>query len=240
MKAITFALVLGGMLLAAPASVAVTCPQQQSTEAALANASVAFVGTVTATSDSDRIADVEVVAVWKGPDLQGRVSVWGTSAANSAPASTDLRFMVGATYLIIPETAREPFLATSCSATQRSNNTGLAIPIAYQDDVGATTGRSPVDATVVPVETPPLPDRTLVAGVAAAGLLTAGVGIAARRRSARQRRTAAEEYPSKPKKREPRFRVRRLSITGLLTRLARPSGMKRASRERKKHKAGRC
>lgn len=228
---------VGAILLGAPASAAAACPQPQPTEAALANASVAFVGTVTAASDRDRIADVEVIAVWKGPDLRHQVSVWGTSAVGAAPASTDGRFAVGATYLIIPENTREPFLATSCSATQIYADGGLLIPVAYQDDVGATTGRSPANVAAVPAEIPPLPNRTLVAGVAVVGLGTAALGILVRRRSARRRSADAEEFPSRPKKTKPRFRVRRLSLTGLLTRVFRPSGMKHAARERGKYKA---
>ena len=92
---------------------------------------------------------------------------------------------------------------------------------------------------MVPAETPPLPDRTLVGGIAAIGLATAALGVVVRSRSARQRSAAADQVRRKHKQRERGFRVRRLSFTGLLTRLFRPSGMTRAARERGKHAARR-
>lgn len=119
------------------------------TSDAIASSQSVFVGRVLDTDESGRVARVEVLSIWKGRDLADRVEVRGANSADSALEATDRRFDVGASYLFIPENGREPFLATSCSATQRYSNPPNLIPVTYQDAAGATAGRAPLDVSAV-------------------------------------------------------------------------------------------
>ena len=81
-------------------------------------APTAFVGTVIATSNSDRVARVRVESVWKGAGVPTFVTVSGTPAQGSAATSVDRTFAVGRRYLFVPSTGSSPFQDNSCSATQ--------------------------------------------------------------------------------------------------------------------------
>ena len=149
-RRILLSTVMMGTALAAaltPSMASAQCSTPASTEHALAAASSVFVGTVTETSDDSRVALMQVISVWKGRDLPGRVEVRGTTEANAPSSSTDRRFEQGKTYLVIPENSRPPFLATACSATVAFAGAPNLVPRSYQDAVGATTGRAAVGAS---------------------------------------------------------------------------------------------
>jgi hypothetical protein len=234
MKTRIVLLVIVGMFAAAPAAAAASCPQPESVVAALEEAPTAFVGRVTATSDFDRIAEMRVVAVWKGDDLEEQITVRGVPVAGAPVAATDGRFTVGSTYLVIPDNTRQPFLASSCSATQAYAANGLIIPPAYRNAVGATQGRAPlVNQPGAAAPTDDVPGG-LVFGLAAAGLTVSGVSLAANRRRSAARTAMGERLAEPSTAPQPKFRRRHLSTTGLLPRLFRRSGMRRTDRNRKK------
>lgn len=81
-------------------------------------APMAFVGTVVATSNGDRIARVRVESIWNGPVIPTWVTVSGTPEQGSAATSVDRTFKVGQRYLFVPFTASSPFQDNACSATQ--------------------------------------------------------------------------------------------------------------------------
>jgi hypothetical protein len=227
-------LLMAGVFAAAPAAAAASCPQPESLVTALEEAPAAFVGRVTATSDLDRVAEMRVIAVWKGNDLEEQITVWGVPVAGAPVAATDGRFTVGSTYLVIPENTRQPFLASSCSATQAYAANGLIIPPAYRNAVGASQGRAPLvsqPGTAAPTEDVP---GGLVFGLAAAGLTVSGVSLAANRRRSAARTAMGERLTEPSTAPQPKFRRRHFSTTGLLPRLFRRSGMRSTDRSRQK------
>ena len=198
-----------------PAAAAASCPQPESLITALEASNTAFVGRVVSTSDFDRIAEMRVIAVWKGGDLEEQITVWGVPVEGAPVSATDRRFAVGNSYLVIPENTRQPFLASSCSATQPFAANGLVIPPAYHDAVEATQGRAPLVASQPDTATP-----------------------VNRRRSVT--RTSLGEQPIKTDTpRQPKVRRRRFSVAGLLPRLLKRSGMRGTERNRKKRWAAR-
>ena len=88
----------------------------------LAQAPVAFVGTVQSTTNRDRFAIIAVEEVWRGSSLPDLVEVHGTSLDNEfAMTSNDRSFTVGVRYLIVPTSAAEAgnvFYDNQCSATR--------------------------------------------------------------------------------------------------------------------------
>jgi hypothetical protein len=78
-----------------------------------------FVGTVTSTSDNDRVARVEVQSIWKGPDLPAHVEVHGSPVSGwNAYSSVDRRFRAGERDIFVLFSASAPLQDNSCSATQ--------------------------------------------------------------------------------------------------------------------------
>ena len=214
---------------------AATCPAPDIDEQ-LADASSVFVGDVVATSDHDRFAEMQVIAVWKGLDLPETVTVTGTFEEGGPMSADDARFTVGRRYLVIPENTRDPFVATKCSATVPVRATGTLIPPAYQEAVGADAGREPLAATNA-VAASEGADGTLALGLAAVGISVSGIGWLVSRKSRSERAAMAEvpvEYVPKPE--SEKTGKHRLSLDGLLTRLTTPSAMSRAAHNRIKSK----
>ena len=153
-----------------------------------------FVGKVTAASDLNRIAEMSVIAVWKGSDLEEQITIWGIPVEGAPVSATDGRFTVGGTYLVIPENTRQPFLASSCSATQRYTPNGIVIPPVYHDAVGATEGRAPLVTQNEPV-TSNSERHADAFGDAPCGL---GVVVYRRRSAARLALARAERFDDTP------------------------------------------
>jgi hypothetical protein len=87
--------------------------------AQLEAATVAFVGTVVATTDGGRQARVRVESIWKGPSLPLYVDVYGSPASGTnAATSVDRTYQVGQKYLFVPVDDQRPFQDNDCTATQ--------------------------------------------------------------------------------------------------------------------------
>lgn len=222
------------VLAGTPAVAAATSCEPPEIEDAMEQAPSVFVGEVTTTGDRDRMAEMRVIAVWKGLDLPQTVTIWGTFDEGGPVASEDARFTVGRQYLVIPENTRQPFVATKCSASIQYRATGTVIPAAYHDVLGADVGRGPrlADGSAESTESA---DGTLAFGMAAAGLAASALGFAAKRRTG-AKRAAMTEAPvdAIPKPESGSTRKHRLSAVGVLSRFTTHSGMKRAERNRKK------
>ena len=159
-----------------------------------------FVGKVTAASDLNRIAEMSVIAVWKGSDLEEQITIWGIPVEGAPVSATDGRFTVGGTYLVIPENTRQPFLASSCSATQRYTPNGIVIPPVYHDAVGATEGRAPLVTQNEPVTSNSAIPGGLRLVLAVAGVTACGLGVVVyrRRSAARLALARAERFDDTP------------------------------------------
>lgn len=99
-------LLAASILLAAPGAAVASCAALPPIENAMQTADVVFVGTVSATSNGDRWAEVAVQEVWRGPDMPATVAVRGGPAGNSA-TSVDRSFQAGMTYLFVPYVDQE-------------------------------------------------------------------------------------------------------------------------------------
>jgi hypothetical protein len=216
-----------------PATAASACPGTEVDEA-LEEAVSVFVGEVTATTDRDRIAEMRVVAVWKGLDLPEIVTVAGTFEEGGPVGADDARFTVGRQYLVVPENTRAPFVATKCSATTPIHVTGTLIPAPYQEAIGAEMGRSPLDSADS-AKPSAGSNGTLGLGLAAAGIAASALGWLASRRSGAKRADMTEApIEQSPEPESAKTGKHRLSLDGLLTRLMTPSAMKQAQHNRRK------
>ena len=224
-----------GLLLVPTVARATPCTATPDLEAALTIAPVAFVGEVTAVSDLDRVAEMRVVAVWKGPDLPTNVTVLGALEEGLPVTADDARFTVGVRYLVVPENPQQPFQSTRCSATTPIRATGTVIPATYHEAVGAQSGRLPI-AQSEPGASSATPDGTMVLGLAAAGVTASALGVVATRRRSGQRNPMTQGPPKNGRRnRAPAYRTRRFSTVGLGSRFFSRSGMQRTLRNKKKY-----
>lgn len=205
-------LLLAALLFVAPASAYAQCAPQLDTAEALEQAQAVFVASVRSLDPSGRVAQMEVLSVWKGRDLPSRVEVRGATSSDAPTTATDGRFSQGATYLVIPENGREPFLATSCSATQPYTNPPNLIPPIYQDAIGADTGRIPATApTLTAEEEEALLASSIVPLIGIIGLIALSwIGIAWVRSTKPERleEASAEPEPTTPKPRPKKMKRR--------------------------------
>lgn len=112
---------LAAVALAGPARA--SCAGVTSVRRALRDARIAFVGTVTATTNEGRWATVEVTEVWKG-DVDARVEVRGGPKDPPGPmsviSSVDRHYRDGRTYLFLPYAGHgDTFRDNVCTATTR-------------------------------------------------------------------------------------------------------------------------
>lgn len=103
-------------LLGAGAATASCAVDERSLEEQLAEASVAFVGTVTDVRH-DTTAQFEVTEVWLG-DVPERVVVLGGPDEPGVATSVDRTWTVGTTYLVVPTVADGELHDNSCSPTR--------------------------------------------------------------------------------------------------------------------------
>ena len=199
---------VAALLFAAPATALAQCAPRLDTAEALEQAQTVFVASVRSLDPSGRVAQMDVLSVWKGRDLPSRVEVRGATSADAPTASTDGRFTQGATYLVIPENGREPFLATSCSATQPYTNPPNLIPPVYQSAVGTDTGRIPATApTLTAEEEEALLTSSIVPLIGIIGLIAlTWIGIAWVRSTKPER---LEEAIAKPERSKPEPRPKK-------------------------------
>ena len=109
---------LTGWVAATPVARASCAGPPTEPAVAIAAAPVAFVGTVEATSNGNRVALVRVESVWRGPNLPTKVIVKGTPDEAAAATSVDRIFGPGTRYLFLPINFASPFEDNSCTATQ--------------------------------------------------------------------------------------------------------------------------
>ena len=84
---------------------AASCVPALPLEARLADAPVVFVGTVLSTTNRDRVAQVRVEEIWKGPDPSDQIDVLGSRVGpqENGVTSVDRTFRVGVRYLFVPD-----------------------------------------------------------------------------------------------------------------------------------------
>jgi hypothetical protein len=114
------ALMGAGVIASASGTAGASCFVRDQLKHVLANAPVAFVGTVTATANDNRTARVHVESVWNGPRLPRVVEVQGSPATRTDVfTSVDRRFRVHQRYLFVPLEAQSArtFSDNACSST---------------------------------------------------------------------------------------------------------------------------
>lgn len=87
-------------------------------ESSLRVAPIAFVGTVKATRNNDRIASFDVEEIWRGPNLADPIEVSGGPEDPNAVSSVDRTWEIGTRYLVLPTADSAGELTDSaCSPT---------------------------------------------------------------------------------------------------------------------------
>jgi hypothetical protein len=118
-RALLVTLFVLSALAAESAAAHASCAAQPSVRDQIGAARLVFVGTVVATSDSDRIARVRVESIWKGPDLPAYVDVHGSPVSGqNAASSIDRHYRAGDRDLFVLFSENAPLQDNSCSATQ--------------------------------------------------------------------------------------------------------------------------
>lgn len=109
-------LVLGALAFRPAAALGLSCIQPPPIPEAVAQADIAFVGTVTAVVNEGRWATVSVEEIWKGPDMPKVVEVHGGGQAASE-SMADRSFTVGARYVFFPFVEEGILTDNICSST---------------------------------------------------------------------------------------------------------------------------
>jgi hypothetical protein len=118
-RAVLVALLATGAFVAGAAGAQASCAAPPSVRDQAASSPLVFVGTVTFTSDNDRVARVKVESIWRGPELPAYVDVHGSPVSGlSAASSVDRKYSAGTRYLFVLFSANQPLQDNSCSATQ--------------------------------------------------------------------------------------------------------------------------
>ena len=157
---------LTGPAVAASCAGPIAAPGAAPLKGQLDGAAVVFVGSVVGTSNSDRVARVNVETVWKGEGIPTYVTVSGTPAASSAATSVDRTFTVGHRYLFAPYSGPSPYQDNSCSPTQEYSSSldGLRPSTAHPPTLGSD-GLDPTGLAFLPLSTWALASAVVLAGV---------------------------------------------------------------------------
>lgn len=110
------ALVLGALALKPPAALGLSCIQPPPLGEAVAQAEIAFVGTVTGVANEGRWATVSVEEIWKGPDMPPVVEVHG-GGPNPSDSLADRTFTAGTRYVFFPYVEEGVLTDNICSST---------------------------------------------------------------------------------------------------------------------------
>jgi hypothetical protein len=135
--------------LSTPPPAAALCASPVAPAEALRQASVAFVGTVTAVTDGGYTATFTVEEIWKGPNLSEESTVYGGS-----PSIEDSRtWQSGQRYLVFPSVDRDGnLLDTACSPTGPYRSAYDALrPASAHAPQGPPTSGPPGDAPIAAV-----------------------------------------------------------------------------------------
>ena len=100
-----------------PGAAAASCAEFPPFDEHLAQAEVVFVGAVTAVTDEQRTALVEVEETWRGPALPAEVTVHG-GFEDLGFTSADRYFEAGTRYLFAPSFSEGRLEDNSCTATR--------------------------------------------------------------------------------------------------------------------------
>ena len=178
------------------------CADSSNVVDALTQAEVVFVGLVTSVASDDRIALMQVVEIWKGPDLQPTVKVHGGDPHTSTAGPEDRAFEVGRTYLVVPSNGSPPFEDSLCTATMPYRPTG-SIPPEYGPAVGAFEVRYAEDtdaALEAPTAIESLADlaNSPAVWVAITGVFVLGIGFVFYRGGAKRRKGQMTQARRKP------------------------------------------
>lgn len=115
-RLVAAAAIVASLLFGSAAPAVASCVVVGSFEEMIRDAQLAFVGTVTSVSNSDRWATVAVAEVWNGPDLPSVVEVRGGPGPGTA-SSVDRTFKARVTYLFVPQFANGVLNDNACSST---------------------------------------------------------------------------------------------------------------------------
>jgi hypothetical protein len=184
--ALVVAFLVAAASVATSRPAAASCPSTECAATSIANAEVAFVGTVLSTASRDRVARVRVEEVWKGRALPEQVEVRGTSSqGQGSPATSgDRSFRLGVRYLFVPHGGSASpaanglpiFTDGACTATQEYHpNLDRLRPAS--DASARTSVHTDAPAST---EGHPVPVLPLAVGVAAAVAVGAVLGAVAR------------------------------------------------------------
>ncbi len=193
LRSVTVATVLAlAVLLPVSAALASCAGDERSLEQQIDEAEVVFVGTVVGVRDQRRTASFEVHDVWKGPDLDGQVVVWGGHPPGPMPSagpgegrvgsSVDRSWHMGHRYLVMPR-IEDGWLADNiCTPTRVWEDRFAAARPA--DDVPADDVRQPDAEVTVADEAVATATSTpwIIVGVTVLAVGTATAFVAARRR----------------------------------------------------------
>ena len=131
-------------VLALPAPVTASCVAPPPNGRAVKEADIVFIGTVTATTNNDRWATVEVEEIWKGDDIDPIVEIKAGPADPPGPAgvasSADRTFEEGVRYLFFPYRGKKGFTDSSCSNTTRFTPELERFRPTSARDLGGATG----------------------------------------------------------------------------------------------------
>ncbi len=195
------ALLVGAVTFLAPAPAAhAACNTVIDQVATVERADSVFVGRVIHVADSSRLATIEVIEIWKGPDLAPQVIVNGSFSGNPQIGANDRTFMQGSTYLVVPFGNRSPFFDEACSGTALYSPTGGLIPAKFHDAVGTTTARLMNQPAAAPTsdDTGGGVDWLFIAGgaVVVGALFALTIGRRGKSSPSQPRRKAASAPPS--------------------------------------------
>ena len=111
-------ILVASALFVAPGVALADCAMPPPVGQAALTADIVFVGTVTATTNGNRWAEVAVREVWRGPDVPATVVVQGGPGGN-AMTSVDRSFQVGVTYVFFPylDASTGALTDNSCTST---------------------------------------------------------------------------------------------------------------------------
>lgn len=192
--AVALMLAMPLILISSPPARA-ACSNAVDPAAKMADADAVFVGRVTEVSDFGRLATMEVLEIWKGPELPPEVVVNGSFSGSDQIGASDRTFIAGNTYVVVPLGSRSPFFDEACSGTHLYVPTGT-IPARFQKAVGVDAPRmpaAPASGAAASDDGSAGVNLPLLAGAAAGALLI--MWMVARRR---KRRAAVLDRDSTP------------------------------------------